>query len=72
MHVTATIKKGRYRKSIRTGFEEKRRVGDRLPLADRTSARRVEALTLPENESASAALGGNLHEPASLGVKTLP
>jgi len=45
------------------------RVGDRFPLADGTSARRLEPLPFPEHESTPPTFGRNLGQAASLGVE---
>lgn len=55
-----------------TAFHAEGRVGDRLPLADGTAARRLEPVTFPEHEPASPALGRDLRQPESLCVKASP
>ena len=47
-------------------------VGNRFSLADGTSARRLEAIPLPEHESAVTTFGRNLRQPATLGMEAFP
>ena len=52
-------------------FHAERWIGNRFSLADRTSARRLETVPLPEPEPALPAFGGHLRQPAPLGMKAL-
>ncbi len=58
--------------SIETAFHAERRVGDCLPLANGTAARRLQPVPFPEHEPASPALGRNLRQAESFCVKAFP
>ena len=58
--------------SVLTACHAERRVGDRFPLADGTSGRRLVPVPFPEHEPAPSALGRNLIQPSPPGMKTFP